>query len=148
MERQNGSRLAGMVLAILACGALAAAQQTQPAKTRPAATQKTETQPAKTQPAATQKTETQPAKTQPAATQKHEPSPATLKLIRLVVKSAKDDADAAAKLVAAAKALQDDPNAQVAICEAAYDYGAKGAAGFGSALRALYILNIKGRIQA
>ncbi len=131
-----------MVLAIVASGALAAAQQTQPASTQPAATQPARTQPARTQPASTQKTETRPARTQPAATQTHEPSPATLKLIQLVVKSAKDDADAAAKLIAAAKLLKDDPNAQVTICEAAYDYGAKGAAGFGSALQALSILNI------
>ncbi len=66
---------------------------------------------------------------------------ATQKLIQRIAKSAKGDADAAAKLLAAAKALQDDPKVQVAICEAAYKYGIKAAGGFGSAIEALDILD-------
>ena len=65
----------------------------------------------------------------------------TQKLIQRIVKSAKGDADAAARLLAAAKSLQDDPKVQVAICEAAYEYGIKAAGGFGFALEALNILD-------
>ena len=85
------------MLAILACGAFAAAQRTRPAGTE--------------------------------------------KLIQRIMKSAKGDADAAARLLAAAKTLQDDPKVQVAICEAAYEYGIKAAGGFGSAVEALDILD-------
>ncbi len=65
----------------------------------------------------------------------------TQKLIQRIVKSAKGDADAAAKLLAAAKTLQDDPKVQVAICEGAYQYGIKAAGGFASAIEALDILD-------
>ncbi len=97
MKRQGISRLAALVLAILACGAMAAAPQTQPSPTQ--------------------------------------------KLIQRIVKSAKGHADTAAKLVAAAKTLQDDPKIQVAMCEAAYQYGIKTADGFDSAIEALDILD-------
>ncbi len=86
-----------MVLAIVACGAIAAAPESQPSLTQ--------------------------------------------KLIQQIVKSTNSNADAAAKLVAAAKSLQDDPKVQVAMCEAAYEYGIKGAGGFGPAIEALAILD-------
>ena len=97
MKRQDRSHLAGMMLAILACGALAATPQTQPSPTQ--------------------------------------------KLIQRIVKLAKGDAEAAAKLLAAANALKDDPKVQVAVCEAAYQYGVKTVDGCGSAVAALDILD-------
>ena len=66
---------------------------------------------------------------------------ATQKLIQRIVKSASGEADAAAKLLAAAKTLQDDPKVQVAICEAAYEHGIKSAGGLSSAVEALDMLD-------
>ncbi len=97
MKPQDTSRLAGMMLAILACGALAATPQTQPDLTQ--------------------------------------------KLIQRIVKLAKGNAEAAAKLLAAAGSLKDDPKVQVAVCEAAYKYGIKTTEGCDSALAALDILD-------
>ena len=111
MKRQDRSLWVGTVLAIMVCVLMSAAAQT-----RPAATQK-------------------------ATTQKHEPPAATQKLIQRIAKSAKGDADAAEKLLAAAKSLQDDPRVQAAMCEAAYEYGIKAAASLGSAVEALDMLD-------
>ncbi len=63
------------------------------------------------------------------------------KLIQQIVKAARGDVDTAAKLVAAAKTLQDNPKDQVAVCEKAYEYGTKTTGGLGSALEALDILD-------
>ena len=64
----------------------------------------------------------------------------TQELIESIVRGAKDDVDAAAKLIIAAKSLEDAPKAQIAICERAYDCGAKSAAGYASAIEALDML--------
>ena len=112
MKRQDRLRLAGMVLAILACGAFAAAQQTRPHETRPA--------------------KSRPATTQPAETQR---------LIERIVRRAKGSAAAAVRLLSAAESLADAPAAQVAVCQAAYDRGIMEPEGYGTAIEALDILD-------
>ena len=97
MKGQHRPRLRGLLIAVLACGAIAAAPQKQDG--------------------------------------------AASKLIQQIAKAAKGDVDAAAKLVAAAKTLQDSPRDQTAVCEKAYEYGTKTAEGLGSALEALDILD-------
>ena len=61
--------------------------------------------------------------------------------ISSLIRDAKDDAEAAARLVSAAKLLKDAPAMQVAFCEKAYELGIKNVAGFESVAGALDLLD-------
>jgi len=65
----------------------------------------------------------------------------TGKVISSLIRDAKSDAEAAGKLVFAAKLLKDAPAMQVALCEKAYDLGIKKVAGFESVAAALDLLD-------